>query len=145
MIVLEKFKPFDKVIGRFGEFDKWSCALFSHLETRTNGTVVFVCCGDVIYHECHPYNETTAKYVGTAIDILPSKHNRFKPFDKVIVRYNTGCKWRCDFFSNYVEDPQFNKVPYRCVSGTYAHCIPFNEKTEKYLNTYDNPKQEDLL
>lgn len=75
----------------------------------------------------------------------PSKLNLFKPFDKVLVRHNTGCMWRCDFFSNYEGDPRFDKVPYRCVNGTYAHCIPYNEKTEKYLYTYDNPKQEELL
>lgn len=75
----------------------------------------------------------------------PSKLKLFKPFDKVLVRYNTGCKWRCDFFSNYEGDPRFDKVPYRCMTGNYSHCIPYNEKTEKYLYTYDNPKQEELL
>lgn len=95
--------------------------------------------------ECVLFPSKENRDWSTAVLKIPSKLNLFKPFDKVLVRHNTGCMWRCDFFSNYEGDPRFDKVPYRCITGTYAHCIPYNEKTEKYLYTYDKPKQEELL
>lgn len=45
-------------------------------------------------------------------------HN-FKPFDKVLVRDYDTETWKCDFFS-CIGDRN-----YRCVSGFYLQCIPY--------------------
>ena len=58
-----KLKPFDKVIVRCGKADKWSIDFFSH--KVSNG---YICTGDAWFGYCLPYNEETAKLIGTADD-----------------------------------------------------------------------------
>ena len=56
-------KPFDKVVVRCGEADKWSIDFFSY--KVSNG---YICTGDAWFGYCLPYNEETAKLVGTTDD-----------------------------------------------------------------------------
>lgn len=56
-----EFKPFDKVLGRGCETDRWRADLFSHM----NETGEFICIG-YVWEECIPYNEQTAHLLGTA-------------------------------------------------------------------------------
>ena len=56
-------KPFDKVVVRCGEADKWSIDFFSY--KVSNG---YICTGDSWFGYCLPYNEETAKLVGTTDD-----------------------------------------------------------------------------
>ena len=64
--------------------------------------------------------------------ILPKKDKfnpkTFKPFDKVLCK-NGLDMWCCDLFSSYVET---YACPNVCISGSYIHCIPYNDET-KYL------------
>lgn len=53
-------KPFDKVVVRCGEADKWSIDFFSY--KVSNG---YICTGDAWFGYCLPYNEETAKLIGT--------------------------------------------------------------------------------
>lgn len=53
------FKPFDKVLVRNSDDEKWSCDFFSYME---NGKAV---CTGTYWLQCLPYNEDTAKLVGT--------------------------------------------------------------------------------
>lgn len=53
------FKPFDKVLIRDHDDEKWSCDLFSYME---DGKAI--CVGTYVF-QCLPYNEDTAKLVGT--------------------------------------------------------------------------------
>lgn len=55
-----KLKPFDKVIVRCSKADKWSIDFFSY--KVSNG---YICTGDAWFGYCLPYNEETAKLVGT--------------------------------------------------------------------------------
>lgn len=55
----------------------------------------------------------------------------FKPFDKVVVRDNDSCRWGIDFFMKYEEGFE----PYRCMTGSWGECLPFNEETEKLIMT----------
>lgn len=57
-------KPFDKVVVRCGEADKWSIDFFSY--KVSNG---YICTGDAWFGYCLPYNEETAKLVGTTKDV----------------------------------------------------------------------------
>lgn len=60
-----KFKTFDKVVGRnINEGCEWFADLFSHYDADTSG---YVCIG-AVWKECLPYNEETAKLIGTQND-----------------------------------------------------------------------------
>ena len=58
-----KLKPFDKVIVRCSKADKWSIDFFSY--KVSNG---YICTGDAWFGYCLPYNEETAKLIGTTDD-----------------------------------------------------------------------------
>ena len=57
-------KPFDKVIVRCSKADKWSIDFFSY--KVSNG---YICTGDSWFGYCLPYNEETAKLVGTTNNV----------------------------------------------------------------------------
>ena len=59
-----------------------------------------------------------------------------KPFDKVIVRLDNMCQWRCDLFSNAYK---YNgAINYLCTSGNcYKQCIPYNDDTKHLVGTID--------
>lgn len=59
-----ELKPFDKVVVRCGEADKWSIDFFSH--KISNG---YICTGDAYFGYCLPYNEETAKLIGTTNNV----------------------------------------------------------------------------
>lgn len=52
----------------------------------------------------------------------------FKPFDKVLVKYNSEDPWKPDIYLNYVEGFCCH---YRCTTGYYRLCIPY--KDNEYL------------
>lgn len=61
----------------------------------------------------------------------------FKPFDKVLVRYNEDSVWRCELFSHY---NTFNKrYPYVCLSSVYKYCIHY-EGNQHLLGTDKSPE-----
>ena len=69
------------------------------------------------------------------------KKERFDPktlkaFDKVIVRLDNMCQWRCDLFSNAYK---YNgAINYLCTSGNcYKQCIPYNDDTKHLVGTKD--------
>lgn len=55
-----KLKPFDKVVVRCSKADRWSIDFFSY--KVHNG---YICTGDAWFGYCLPYNEETAKLIGT--------------------------------------------------------------------------------
>lgn len=55
-----EFKPFDKVLARECETDKWRADLFSHMNEEGE----FICIS-YVWDECIPYNENTAHLLGT--------------------------------------------------------------------------------
>lgn len=46
----------------------------------------------------------------------------FKPFDKVLVRYDDQHVWQIDFFSHYVRGVE---CPYKCLTRDFNQCIPY--------------------
>lgn len=63
---VESFKPFDKVLVRDNNRDKWRCGFFSHLDEN-------YCVSSFYWHQCIPYNEETQHLVGTNQD-CPDKY-----------------------------------------------------------------------
>ena len=59
----DELKPFDKVVVRCSEADRWSIDFFSH--KVHNG---YICTGYAWFGYCLPYNEETSHLLGTADD-----------------------------------------------------------------------------
>ena len=61
---VDELKPFDKVVVRCNKADKWSIDFFSY--KVSNG---YICTGDAWFGYCLPYNEETAKLIGTTNNV----------------------------------------------------------------------------
>lgn len=59
----------------------------------------------------------------------------FKPFDKVLVRYDNQHVWQIDFFSHYVRGVE---CPYKCLTRDFNQCIPYNGH-EHLIDTTSEP------
>lgn len=59
----------------------------------------------------------------------------FKPFDKVLVRYDDQHVWQIDFFSHYVRGVE---CPYKCLTRDFNQCIPY-EGHEHLIDTTNEP------
>lgn len=57
-----EFKPYDPVLVRDCESDKWRCNYFSHKEGEN-----YICVGST-WNYCIPYNDSTKHLVGTTED-----------------------------------------------------------------------------
>ena len=57
-------KPFDKVLGRDEDKEKWNCGFFSH-NNEFNNAYPYRCVGTP-YTYCIPYNDDTKHLVGTS-------------------------------------------------------------------------------
>lgn len=66
--------------------------------------------------------------------------NGFKPYDKVLVRYNDESMWYATLFSHYTNDYKDYGYPYTAINGSvYMYCIPFNDETSYLNGTKDTP------
>lgn len=61
-----EFKPFDKVICRDSDADIWKASFFSHYDERAYFPFFCNNCG---YKYCLPYNDETAKLIGTTNNV----------------------------------------------------------------------------
>lgn len=61
-----EFKPFDKVICRDSDADIWKASFFSHYDERAYYPFFCNNCG---YKYCLPYNDETAKLIGTTNNV----------------------------------------------------------------------------
>lgn len=59
-----EFKPFDKVVVRDTEYSTWCADLFSHIDEDYR----YACVG-ATWSFCIPYNEETAKLIGTTNNV----------------------------------------------------------------------------
>ncbi len=60
------FKPFDRVITRLSDDSIWTANIFSHIDQHGKYVTIGCLSG---YHHCIPYNEETAKLIGTTKDM----------------------------------------------------------------------------
>lgn len=79
------------------------------------------------------WNPDTKKF-----EDLPKKYE-FKPFQKVLAKFDEDCEWMPDFF--YYYDKSDSEMPYVCIAnGRAIECIPYNEETKHLLGTADEWK-----
>lgn len=79
------------------------------------------------------WNPDTKKF-----EDLPKKCE-FKPFQKVLAKFDEDCEWMPDFF--YYYDKSDSEMPYVCIAnGRAIECIPYNEETKHLLGTTDEWK-----
>ena len=64
-----QFKPFDKVVVRTSDevTKHWHCSVFSHLNENSEWPYIMIT--GFCYKHCLPYNEMTAKLVGTTDEL----------------------------------------------------------------------------
>lgn len=60
---------------------------------------------------------------------------KFKAFDKVLVKNSKTGEWYINYFSHYRWDKNY---PYACINSYYHYCIPY-EGNEYLLGTTDSP------
>lgn len=96
---------------------------------------------------CKMKNEDSIRIAKEKIDELlkeeedaNSPDHTFQPFDKVLVRDDEQDYWKPNLFGFKEDDGAF---PYITVSGCYAQCIPYNEKTKHLLRTTESYYKED--
>lgn len=77
------------------------------------------------YYNCN-YNPNTLQ-----VEPIEPKC-KFKPFDKVVGRTDSGY-WRIDFFEFYNVDNKY--APYQCMMDAYKECLSYNNKTAKLIST----------
>lgn len=70
-----EFKPFDQVLVREGDIDKWNASFFSRKILR-DGYESFITTASFNYTQCIPYNDETKHLLGTS--------NPYKPKQKEI-------------------------------------------------------------
>lgn len=97
---------------------------------------------------CKMKNEDSIRIAKEKIDellreeeVANSPDHTFQPFDKVLVRDHESSRWVPTFFTSKGEKKRSN-FPYETLSGCYAQCIPYNEKTKHLLGTTE-PYKED--
>ena len=64
-----KFKSFDKVVVFDELAKKWECGMFSHYSKNYEGKEVITCIGGCTYFKVLPFNEETAKLIGTTNNV----------------------------------------------------------------------------
>ncbi len=64
-----ELKPFDKIVG-FEVFTKqWVCDMFSHYSKNYEGKEIIIALGGCTYIKALPFNEETAKLIGTTKEV----------------------------------------------------------------------------
>lgn len=64
-----ELKPFDKVVVFDELAKKWECGMFSHYSKNYEGKEVITCIGGCTYFKVLPFNEETAKLLGTTNNV----------------------------------------------------------------------------
>ena len=64
-----RFKPFDKVVVFDELAKKWECGMFSHYSKNYEDKEVITCIGGCTYFKVLPFNEETAKLLGTTNNV----------------------------------------------------------------------------
>ena len=86
----------------------------------------------------YKWNADTLKLELNKNNIKPIKQ-KFKPFDKVLVRNESNEKWSINLFSYYDEEDKY--YPYVCLSNHYKECIPYGDYNKHVLGTTINPNK----
>lgn len=73
------------------------------------------------------------------VNVKPKKY-KFTPFEKVLVRDYSDCRWECGFFSHINEEDSI--YPFVCTGNNCAQCIPYNNETAHLVGTTDMPPKK---
>lgn len=60
---INTLQPFDKVLVRDGDNERWRCSIFSYIYKPSNNRDVYVCACH--WNQCVPYNKDTRHLIGT--------------------------------------------------------------------------------
>lgn len=115
------------------------CGKVCNINYLTKPITVFVANESGVHYKCN-VNQLIKFSIPKVTETIT---NKFKPFDKVLVRDNDDEYWYANFFSHgYYEDNADGDITfwYRCVDHMrYLQCIPY-EGNEKLVGTRNEPK-----
>ena len=117
------------------KFASHTSAPFLFLNTVLRG---MGCVSEASYFKQHKMQEISAAdfLALTPEDVKDApKEPEFKPFDRVLVRYDDDDEWGIDFFESY----DYEHLWYRCLSSYCHQCIPY-EGNEHLLGTKEDVK-----
>lgn len=80
---------------------------------------------------------TEQELIYAGIKEKPFTIDDFKPFDKVLVKYDTDSKWTIELFERY-DKSQMDTGEYICLASSSNYCIPYNDETKHLLGTTDD-------
>ena len=108
-----KFEPFQRVLVRDFDTQKWKADLFSH-KSIEYGDTFFVCMGEAAWLQCIPYTPETAHLLGTS-----------QPYDppNPPVEYEWGQKVEA------LKRGEWNK-------GLYIGCVPISQLHRVYTDKH---------
>lgn len=92
----------------------------------------------VNYDHAGNFNQDSSHCKNDLVLEVPCTEPEFKPFDKVLVRYDDREEWCLALYAYYRESTKLHRM----VGGAcWEQCIPY-EGNEHLLGTTDNPKEE---
>ena len=93
---------------------------------------------DMVFFKEHHFREVSAEDIlNIKIDEEIKKEHKFKPFDRVLVRYEEDENWRINLYGR--KDTGMDApYPYKCIFGDWSFCIPY-EGNESLLGTSNSP------
>lgn len=133
--------------------------IFVYKETDTQTNTYLSIFDHEIYHDIAPFKEINVKIRHASVDEIQKFYENLKrkgkywdtkskklvflpgPFQKVMIRDYATEKWKAAFFSHYDEDAA---LKYVCTSYRYRYCVPYDEKTKKFLGPI-NPIEEKVI
>lgn len=114
---LNSFNVGDYCINNYG--------IISHITNIHNDRIIMK--SITLGYEAYAHDTEVIK-----IDKYPI--DRFKPFDKVLVRYGDARFWKIEFFNSYRSDYTYK---FCGISNNYQQCIPYNEETKHLIGTLE--------
>ena len=130
-IVTNHGKVVTLVDAAYGFNEEYWIPIIWHWTTEDNQLVLYNSKGECrnSHSDCYLHIELPEEEV---VVLTPSElqlvketpKHKFKPFDKVLVRDNTGEKWVPDIFRYYDDNGNYD-YPYRCCANDYRQCIPY--------------------
>lgn len=145
-----KFKEGDVVVDRNGDIILVSKAnnsrIISNAVLYTNGDFIIYngaityFNSDINFASIEDKNKLFSALVREGYIYDKKQHKlvkqKFKPFDKVLVRYKDTDTWEADIYLDYHKEAEY--YCYKCTRMNYHYCIPY-EGNEYLLGTTDSP------
>lgn len=116
-----KFEPFEKVLVRNADDEKWKADFYSHHRSEN---WPYQCAGDV-YKQCILYTPETAHLIGTSQPYEPPKPPQEYEWGQKVEVMETGTSWERGIWLKRAENPECPQQ--HLVAHEYGLCSWYKE------------------